>query len=323
MRDGLGREIEYLRISITDRCPLRCRYCQPEGAKLVAHEELLTYEELLRVASAGVALGITRFKVTGGEPLVRRGCVDFVARLKALPGVEQVTITTNGLLLEGALEGLCAAGLDGLNLSLDAVDGALYRRITGCAENPVPRLLSLLEECTRRGLKVKVNAVLLPENRTELPALAALAERLPVDVRFIERMPLGPGGTAAGVSSAEALSHLGARWPDLRPTEERRGNGPARYFRSDSLIGRIGLIDAVSHPFCGQCNRVRLTSTGVLKPCLCYGSGTELRALLRGGAGDEALRRALAEAIWSKPAAHCFHAPENMTERRGMSAIGG
>ena len=319
MRDRYGREIHYLRLSITDRCNLRCRYCMPEeGGTLAEHGELLRYEELLRVAAAAVKLGIVRFKVTGGEPLVRRGCPAFIRQLRALPGVEQVTLTTNGLLLPEVLEELLEAGLDGVNISLDTLDGAQYRAITRGGE-PVSRVLQALELCAGR-LPTKVNAVLLRETEGQLEPLAALAERLPVAVRFIQPMPIGgPAPQSAGVPVLDRLRQV---WPDLHPTQERWGNGPARYYASGRLLGRIGLIEAVSRPFCDECNRVRLTSTGVLKPCLCYGWGRDLRPLLRGGATDRELVEAIEAAVFEKPRAHCFGSGES-EERRTMRQIGG
>lgn len=323
MLDQYGRRIDYMRISITDRCNLRCRYCMPDGIVQTPHSEILSYEEILRIARQAAALGITRYKVTGGEPLSRIGCVHLVEQLKAVPNVEQVTMTTNGLLLSSALDSLIAAGLDAVNISLDTLDGAKYSRLTGYTGNAVPILMDLLENCAARNLKTKVNVVLLEENQEELPELAALAERFPVDVRFIELMPIGLGASARGASPDAALAALKSRWPDLCPTDEKRGNGPARYYASGALQGRIGMIDAVSHSFCASCNRVRLTSTGRIKPCLCYGSGADLRSLLRSGASDNALREAIEQAVLAKPRAHCFAAPGGVTEQMGMSQIGG
>lgn len=322
MRDSFGREIRYLRLSITDRCNLRCRYCMPdEGVLPTAHDDLLRYEELLRIASAAVSLGIDRFKVTGGEPLVRRGCTDFIRALKALPGVKQVTLTTNGLLLPPLLDELCAAGLDGVNISLDTLDNAQYQRLTRRAHT-ADEVLDAVRLCSER-LPTKINAVLLPETSDQMIPLAELAQTLPVDVRFIERMPLGAAQTDQTASADHALARLRARWPDLTAVDEPRGNGPARYFRAPALRGCIGLIDAVSHSFCDHCNRLRLTSTGLLKPCLCYDAGVELRPLLRGGADEETLRNAIRAAILQKPAAHCFAQREHITEHKSMNQIGG
>ena len=323
MRDALGREISYMRLSVTDRCNLRCRYCMPaEGVPATAHGDILRYEELLRVAQAAVSLGIDRFKVTGGEPLVRRGITDFICSLKALPGVKQVTLTTNGLLLPSLLDGLLDAGLDAVNISLDTRDNAQYQFITR-SSHTADEVLHAVRLCAGR-LPTKINAVLLPETAAQLIPLARLAEELPVDVRFIERMPLGAAGIgAAEPVHREVIDRLHAVWPDLAPVQERRGNGPARYYASSGLRGCIGLIEAVSHAFCASCNRVRLTSTGLLKPCLCYETGSDLKPLLRGGADDVALRDAIEQAVQDKPAAHCFAERQAVTERKSMNQIGG
>lgn len=322
MLDSFGREINYLRLSITDRCNLRCRYCMPEdGVPPTAHDDLLRYEELLRVAAAAVALGIDRFKVTGGEPLVRRSCTDFIRALRALPGVRQVTLTTNGLLLPPLLDELCAAGLDCVNISLDTLNNAQYQHLTR-RTHTADEVLHAVRQCATR-LPTKVNAVLLPETADQLIPLAELAQALPVDVRFIERMPLGTGENGRTISADAALTCLRTRWPDLKSVHEPRGNGPARYFHAPRMQGCIGLIDAVSHGFCARCNRMRLTSTGLLKPCLCYEQGVELRPLLRGGADDATLRNAIRAAILQKPAAHCFAQQENITEHKSMNQIGG
>ena len=322
MRDSFGREINYLRLSITDRCNLRCRYCMPDdGVPPTAHDDLLRYEELLRVAAAAVSLGIDRFKVTGGEPLVRHGCTNFIHTLKAMPGVRQVTLTTNGLLLPPLLDELCAAGLDGVNISLDTLDNAQYQQLTR-RTHTADEVLHTVHLCAAR-LPTKVNAVLLPETTDQLIPLAELAQILPVDVRFIERMPLGAAQTGQATTAATALDRLRVHWPQLKPVNERRGNGPARYFHAPGMQGCIGLIDAISHSFCDHCNRLRLTSTGLLKPCLCYEQGVELRPLLRGGADDTTLRDAIREAILQKPAAHCFAQQENITEHKSMNQIGG
>lgn len=323
MLDQYGRKIDYLRISVTDRCNLRCRYCMPEPIDAVRHEDILRYEEILRICRAAIELGITKFKVTGGEPLVRAGCTDFIAALKKQSGTEQVTLTTNGLLLEKNLDALAAAGLDGVNISLDTTDNARFCRITGYTGDGADTLLHVLEECCAKGLKTKINAVLLEETEADTPALAAIAEALPVDVRFIELMPIGFGTTMKRVSPEDILAALKERWPDLTPTDETRGNGPAHYYKSAELLGRIGFIDAVSHKFCAGCNRVRLTSTGQLKPCLCYADSADLRALIRGGCTDEELKEALRVAIYNKPRAHCFDTNASITEKHAMSQIGG
>ena len=312
-----------MRISVTDRCNLRCIYCMPEGAQPLAHGDILRFEEILRVCRAAVSLGITKFKITGGEPLVRRGCVSLIEQLKKTEGVEQVTLTTNGLLLGGQLEALCAAGLDAVNISLDSLDPCRCRAIAGSPAADPEALTALLRRCCESGLRTKTNTVLLPENREDLLSIAEIAGQLPIDVRFIELMPIGAGGRKERVSPEEALERLRVRWPDLRPCSEKRGNGPAHYFESDSLLGRIGFIDALSHKFCADCNRVRLTSTGQLKPCLCFDSNLDLRALLRAPCTDRELEEALRAAVYAKPRAHRFDERAQITEHRLMSQIGG
>lgn len=325
MLDQYGRSIDYLRISVTDRCNLRCRYCMPEPVDAVQHADILRYEEILRICRAAIELGITKFKVTGGEPLVRAGCTEFIAELKKQPGTQQVTLTTNGLLLGKNLDALAAAGLDGINISLDSLNAERYTRISGHPEGGelLKRIMQAVEDACAMGLRTKLNAVLLEETEEDAPELAAIAEELPVDVRFIELMPIGFGTAMRRVSPDDILSALRKRWPDLAPTDERRGNGPAHYYKSDLLLGRIGFIDAVSHKFCAECNRVRLTSTGQLKPCLCYADSADLRTLIRGGCTDDELREALKISIYNKPRAHCFDTGAAVTERHAMSQIGG
>lgn len=318
MVDQFGRTIDYMRLSITDRCNLRCRYCMPNGVVPVAHTDVLTYEELLRVAAAGVELGITKFKVTGGEPLARLGCVDFIARLKALPGVEQVTLTTNGVLLSSVIPRLAELGIDGVNVSLDAPDWETFAAITGF--DALDQVLDSIDGLLAAGIKTKLNCVLLPGCAGRLVPLARFARR-GLDVRFIEVMPIGAGAADSGPSRDEALDILRQEWPDLYEVDERRGNGPAHYYACASLTGRVGMIDAVSHKFCSNCNRVRLTSTGLLKPCLCYGEGADLRRVLRERPGE--LREALRAAIYGKPQAHCFDCAGDITERLAMGQIGG
>lgn len=323
MTDQYGRKIDYMRVSITDRCNFRCKYCMPDGIDCVEHAQVLTYEEFLRLCRIVTELGITKFKITGGEPLVRKGCAGFIHRLKNIPVVEQVTITTNGVLLHDHLDELLEAGLDAVNISLDTLSEDRFKAITGYNGNGVEEVLSALEKCCSSDLKTKVNAVLQNDTVSEAAQLVKLAERLPVDVRFIELMPIGYGTVMKRVSPDEILKILQDIYPDLEATDEKRGNGPAHYFGSSRLKGKIGFIDAVSHRFCNECNRIRLTSTGLLKPCLCYDLSTDLRSLLRSGADDEVLSAAIRDCIIKKPQAHCFNELSEITEQKTMSQIGG
>lgn len=321
MIDTLGRRIDYLRISITDRCNMRCRYCMPDGISAVGHGDVLRYEEIIAICRAALRVGITKFKVTGGEPFVRKGAVGFIRELRNLPGVESVTVTTNGWLLPQVLPELRRIGIDGVNVSLDSLDREQYQAIAGV--DALPEVLQAVRQCAASGLPTKINAVLLADTKEQIAPLARFAEELPVDVRFIELMPIGCGAYQQGYSGDEALAVLRGVYPDLAPLSVRRGNGPAAYYASRSLKGYIGMIAANSHVFCRQCNRLRLTSTGFLKPCLCYDDGVDLRAAVRSGQGENLLAQAIEQAILRKPARHCFDEAKAVTERKAMNEIGG
>ncbi len=335
MFDTLGRNIDYLRISITDRCNLRCTYCMPDAIQALSHAEVLRYEELLQICRAAAASGIKYFKVTGGEPLVRKGAANFLAALKKTPGVEAVTLTTNGCLLAEELPALKAMGLDGINISLDTLDTEQYRAITGFAN--CAKVVAAIKASVGTGIPTKVNVVLLKENRGQILPLAALAETLPIAVRFIELMPLGYGTNYSGPGEKEVFALLQSKYADLIPDRAKRGNGPAVYYKSTVLKGTIGFISANTHRFCAECNRMRLTSTGFLKPCLCYSLGVDLRAIVREEATeqnqmqqpkraqhiDKALQAAFKQAADIKPEGHCFARKEAITEHKSMNQIGG
>lgn len=339
MQDQYGRNIDYLRISITDRCNLRCRYCMPEGIEAVPMSEILTYEEILTVARCGAELGIKHFKVTGGEPLARKGCPGLIARLKKIPGIETVTLTTNGTLLMEHLDALAEAGVDGINISMDTRQEEQFRMITGGGD--VKEVLLAMERAVDMGLKVKVNAVSLDWEKLEEDSkatgegdlrmpweeLADLAKEMPVDVRFIEMMPIGLGKELESMSHRELLARMRQKYPNMEESPGFHGFGPAKYYRIPGFLGDIGLISALHGKFCQSCNRVRLTAQGYLKTCLCYEDGVDLRSILRfGGSGEtvkKKVKRAIEDAIWNKADAHCFEEPEGMTEKNPMSSIGG
>lgn len=322
MRDSLHRNIDYMRVSITDRCNLRCRYCMPEDLPFISHENILRYEEILRAVKIMAGLGVTRVKVTGGEPLVRKGCAGFLGELKAVPGIELVTLTTNGVLLEENLKQLCDMGLDGVNISLDTLDAEKYERITGRDE--FRRVSRAVEDAVGAGLRVKINCVPIRGlNDGEQAGFARLAERLPLDVRFIELMPTGTNGGFERVGSGETLAALLKEYPDLTPDSSRRGNGPARYYKSERLKGAIGFIDAISNHFCEGCNRLRLTGEGFLKLCLYHADGLDLRGMMRSGAEDEEIARAVLGAVKLKPERHSFTNADGPAGIEKMSRIGG
>lgn len=325
MRDQRGRTIDYMRISITDRCNLRCRYCMPQGVESLPMGELLTYEEIEEVCRQGARLGIRHLKITGGEPLVRRGCCGLMGRLLRLPGIEAVTVTTNGILLEESLDGLLEAGVGAVNVSLDTLDRAEYQAITGF--DGLGRVLSGIGAACRAGLRVKINAVSVDWRGDGLGCfreLAELAREYPVDVRFIEMMPIGYGKQFKTIDHRRLIEAAREAFPGMTPDKAVHGYGPAIYFQVPGFQGGLGFISAIHGKFCAACNRVRLTSTGCLKPCLCYEEGTDLRTILRGpGFSGERLRRAMEAAIYAKPEAHCFERPEAVTESGNMIQIGG
>jgi cyclic pyranopterin phosphate synthase len=305
LRDSQGRRITYLRLSITGRCNFRCIYCMPPGAARPPPEEALSFEELLRCCALMAAWGVETIKVTGGEPLVRRGAAEFIAALKTLPGIRQVTLTTNGLLLEENLDRLAAAGLDGLNISLDTLDRETFRRITG--RPGLERVLRALAAAVDRALPVKVNCVPLRGiNDHEIPALAALARDRPAPVRFIELMPLGIAAALESLTGAETAAVLEQSYGPLAPLGEKLGNGPAVYYTLRGFAGPVGFINPVSQGFCENCNRLRLTSQGFLSPCLAGGPVLDLRPLLRSGAGGETLFQAAVDLAARKPACRNF-----------------
>ena len=325
MVDHCGRTIRYLRISVTDRCNLRCVYCMPKrGIQWVDHHEILSYEEILRLARIFARLGIDRVRLTGGEPLVRKGLSQLVSGLKAVPGIDWVGVTTNGILLEEQLPDLLAAGLDGVNLSLDTLDRAQYAAITR-RDMLESALRGLAAARNAPGLNVKVNCVPWEANAGQWVSLAAMAKEEPaIDVRFIELMPIGLGGGMEPRLERYVLARLEETFGPAFPCPGKSECGPGRYVRFPGFAGRVGFISAMSHQFCRSCNRVRLTADGVLKPCLQYDSGLDLRALLRSGEDEEILAGVIRQAIYNKPVSHHFgtaHTPGD--ESRNMNQIGG
>ena len=322
MFDRYQREIHYLRLSVTDLCNLRCRYCMPDGVEKLEREAVLTYEEFLRLAALFAQCGIDTVRVTGGEPLVRKNVAQLVAGLKAIPGIRKVTMTTNGILLAHQLPALLAAGLDSVNISLDTLRPEAFRQIT--ARDEFAAVQAGLQAALESGIPVKLNCV--PQagvNEGELEDLAALAENRPLQVRFIEMMPIGYGAAMPCISGPELRQRFARRWPELQPlTEAAFGDGPAVYYTVPGWQGSIGFIAAVHGKFCASCNRVRLTSQGFLRPCLASEAGCDLRALLRSGADDTQLLAAIRETIWAKPREHHFE-DSSMPATRGMYRIGG
>lgn len=322
MIDRYGRTIDYMRISVTDRCNLRCVYCVPEcGVTGIPMERLLTEEELLRIARAAAKEGIAHVKVTGGEPLLRPNLAGLVRKIREIPGIETVTLTTNGILLPDQIDALAAAGISGINISLDTLNKERYRSLTRGGE--LERALAGLEAAKRqKSVTVKVNAVLYETHWEEdALTLAALAEKDPVHVRFIEHMPLGTEAEERPVREDAILALLQREYGKCESYKGKIGEGPGHYVTFPGMTGKIGFISAISHKFCSGCNRLRLTADGDLRMCLQSKEGIPLRELLRDGATDEKLREVLRGCILQKPEGHQM--TEQKIEAEGMCQIGG
>lgn len=345
IRDGHNRPIDYLRVSVTDRCNLRCAYCMPVDAlTCVAHSDLLTYEELAEVIRAAAGLGISKVRLTGGEPLVRAGFLDLVGLIARIDGIDDLAITTNGVLLEQNASALASAGLRRVNVSLDTLRRDRFAAITGV--DALPQVLRGIEAAHSAGLlPIKINFVAMRGiNEDEIVSVAAQTLNRDWHVRFIELMPLNNRADWADryLPISEVKQKLG-ELGELRPHPQRigassnvelespaRDRGPARYYRLSGAIGTIGFISAISEHFCHSCNRLRLTADGRLRPCLLSDTEVDLRAVLRGGGGVSLVRQAILDSAALKPGGHGLLDPrqemapsDSHQLSRTMSRIGG
>lgn len=326
MTDGSGREIDYLRISLTDKCNLRCEYCMPkEGIRHLEHKEVLSLEEFVRIAGILSELGIKRVRLTGGEPLVKKGLTDLVRMLHHIsPGLD-ICMTTNGSLLSGCAHGLKIAGLRSVNVSLDTLDPVTFKTITG--SDDLKSVLDGIGSAVDEGFEVRLNSVILRGiNEDDVIPLTEYASKTGVDLRFIELMPIGCGVRFEGIPSDELVKILEDRYGISQEVDSDSigtGRGPAVYRRFAGYPGRIGFISPLSHGFCERCNRIRLTSAGFLKLCLEHPDGIDLKSSLRSGAGDDEIKEMIRQAILRKPAAHRFAAGGSAEDDRKMFQIGG
>lgn len=315
MLDGEGRLIEYLRLSVTDRCNCRCTYCMPAGGMpMLGHRDILSFEELTEVVTACAQLGVRKVRLTGGEPLVRRGLPELVRMIRAVPGVEELAMTTNATLLAPVAAELHHAGLDRLNVSLDTLDATRYAELTrgGSLEDALAGLAAARDAGFSR---TKVNCVLMGGvNDADVPRLAELARTEPIDVRFIELMPMGPcaGWPKARFIPAETVLEA---VPGLVPL---RHDGVAELWHAPGWVGNVGLIRPMSHRFCDGCSRIRVTADGRLKPCLHSAAEIPLRGL-----HGEALLSELRRGIAAKPAYHHMDQDHASQSARDMNEIGG
>ncbi|HWR58445.1 MAG TPA: GTP 3',8-cyclase MoaA [Thermodesulfovibrionales bacterium] len=325
LRDNFHRTIDYLRISITDRCNLRCIYCMPPGGvRPIEHKEILTYEEMIRIVRVAAELGVRKVRITGGEPLSRKNVTFLISSIKGIPGIEDMSLTTNGVLLARYAKELADAGLDRVNISLDSLKADRYREITRGGE--IGKVMAGIEAAEKAGLMpVKINMVPVRGlNDDEIEDFARITVNTPYHVRFIEFMPIGARdfwSEEKYVSTGEirtAVEKIGPLFPvRLRKT------GPGRYFRFEKASGVIGFISALTHHFCGDCNRLRITADGKLRPCLFSETEIDLKpALLNQSSGSE-LERLLRLSIAVKPEGHNINRRADIEILRAMSKIGG
>lgn len=323
MIDQWGRKINYLRISVTDKCNLRCSYCMPEeGLKFISEDNILTKDEIMRVVKSAAELGVTRVRITGGEPLMRKDIIDIVKGIKVVRGIKEVNMTTNGILLSKHIRELVEAGLDGINISLDTLRPEVYKTLTRGGD--LSNVLEAIELSLKNNLKVKLNAVIIKGiNEEDIFNLAEIAEEKNVAVRFIELMPIGQGKKNIGLSSEEVKSIITSRKVLLSLVSSSEQSGPAIYYKTKIGRGRIGFISSMSHSFCSSCNRIRITAEGFLKYCIHWNHGTDLKALLRREISDEELRNIIADGIFNKPKEHRFKVNNLDSDTRYMYQIGG
>ena len=324
--DGFGRRIKYLRMSVTDRCDFRCVYCMSEDIKFLPRAQVLSLEELATIGQAFSELGVKKIRLTGGEPLVRHDIISLAEKLGALPGLDELTMTTNGSQLERYAEPLLKAGIKRLNISLDSLNPLRFEALTRRAK--LDQVLTGIRAAAATGFeRIKLNAVVLKgRNDDEVIDLVDFARDLNIDISFIEEMPLGVVSShnrqEAFCSSDEVLERIQTRYA-LNATHEKTG-GPSRYYRMQGSDTRIGFISPHSHNFCDSCNRIRLTVEGQLLLCLGRDNAVDLRAIVRHHPGDtERLKQTIVEAMQQKPKEHTFYQDDQPQVVRFMNMTGG
>jgi len=306
VKDVFGRKIDYLRISITDRCNLRCIYCMaPEGLRPFKHKDILNYEEIVRIVKIATSLGVKKIRITGGEPLARKNITYLISTLRAIDGIENISLTTNGVLLERFADELVRAGLNRVNVSLDSLRPDRYTEIT--RGGSVDVVLKGIERAEKAGLKpVRINMIAIRGfNDDEIEDFARMTLVKSYQIRFIEFMPIGARGlwSPEKYIPIDKIKSIVGRIGTLTPVKIRK-SGPARYFRFEGAHGVVGFINAVSHQFCSECNRIRLTADGKLRPCLFSETEIDLKTPLRNRASDAEIEKLIRLSIKVKPEKH-------------------
>lgn len=320
MKDKFNREIDYLRISLTEACNLRCIYCMPEGDVCFKNDNGLTDDEIKYLIDIFGDIGLKKIRFTGGEPLLRKNIVELVSKAKE-KGIGKIALTTNGVLLPKYLDELINAGLNEINISLDSLKEDVFKKITRGGN-----LISVVEsikKAVNKGIKVKINAVIVKGiNDNEFLDLCKLSIHHKLDIRFIELMPIGEGTKYTGVNGKDLEKILKENF-NIKEAKSDKDNGPAFYYRIEGAEGRVGFISALSNHFCESCNRVRITPDGVLKQCLHFKSGLDLKNILREDTTMEDIKERIKETIYNKPQGHRFIEDRKTEDDRFMFQIGG
>ena len=323
MLDKFGRNIDYLRISVTENCNLKCIYCIEENNILNSYnKDTLSDDEIVKIAKECASLGIKKIRITGGEPLVRKNIENLIYRLKSINGIEEIYITTNGVLLKDKIDVLKKNGLTGVNISLDSLQQDRFKKLTRF--DKLSDVLFSIDTALKLKLKVKINTVIVDDiNKDEIIDFVNLTKEKNIDIRFIELMPIGAAKKYKGMSNKEINHIIKSNFKYLNLEDKNRISGPASYIKIENYKGKIGFISPISSCFCENCNRIRLTSNGFLKKCLHYNYGVDLKKYIRNNISDKDLNKIIYDNIYDKPEKHLFMEECENKENKYMNQLGG
>lgn len=322
MIDKFGRKVDYLRISVTENCNLKCIYCIDENILNTYKNDILSDDEIVKIATECASLGIKKIRITGGEPLVRKNIENLIYRLNNIKEIEEIYITTNGVLLNDKIEILKENGLTGVNISLDSLNKDRFKKLTKF--DKLKEVLLSIDKALELGLKVKINTVIVDDiNKDEIIDFVKLTKDKNIDIRFIELMPIGAAKKYKGISNEEILNIIKNNFKNIQVENKSKRSGPANYIRVDNYKGKIGFISPISNCFCEDCNRIRLTSTGFLKKCLHYNYGIDLKKHIRSNISNKDLKELIYLNIYDKPQNHLFMKDCDDKENKYMNQIGG
>lgn len=322
MIDKFGRKVDYLRISVTENCNLKCIYCIDDNILNTYKNDILSDDEIVKIATECASLGIKKIRITGGEPLVRKNIENLIYRLNNIKEIEEIYITTNGVLLNDKIEILKKNGLTGVNISLDSLNKDRFKKLTKF--DKLKEVLLSIDKALELGLKVKINTVIVDDiNKDEIIDFVKLTKDKNIDIRFIELMPIGAAKKYKGISNEEILNIIKNNFKNIQVENKSKRSGPANYIRVDNYKGKIGFISPISNCFCEDCNRIRLTSTGFLKKCLHYNYGIDLKKHIRSNISNKDLKELIYLNIYDKPQNHLFMKDCDDKENKYMNQIGG